>query len=52
MDANAVEERMEQLCLTFEAMKPYLVELWDNPLAPYPGETAITAKETAHAGND
>lgn len=52
MDANAVEERMEQLCLTFEAMKPYLAALWDNPLAPYPGETATTAKETAHAGND
>ncbi|MBK7927531.1 MAG: glycosyl transferase family 2 [Bryobacterales bacterium] len=52
LDADAVEERMERLCLTFEAMKPYLVELWENPKAPHPGERAAGAQEVSHAGND
>ena len=30
MDAAQVEEQMEKLCLTFESMKPYLIDRWDN----------------------
>jgi len=29
-----VEERIEQLCLTFESLKPYLLNLWDVGTAP------------------
>jgi hypothetical protein len=28
--ANEVEERIENLCLTFERLKPYLVQLWNG----------------------
>jgi len=32
MDATQVEERLERLCLHFEAMKPYLLERWRTRL--------------------
>jgi hypothetical protein len=28
--ASEVEERIEQLCMTFEKLKPYLIEKWDD----------------------
>jgi len=32
--SDQVEERIEQLCLTFESLKPYLLNLWDGGAAP------------------
>jgi glycosyltransferase involved in cell wall biosynthesis len=34
MGASEVEDRIEQLCLTFEKQKPYLLELWFGGAAP------------------
>jgi len=52
LDAAAVEERMEALCLTFEELKPYLIDLWDNPRATHPDESIQAGKETAHVRDD
>ena len=30
-DAEAVEDRLERLCLAFESAKPYLLERWREP---------------------
>jgi len=30
MISSEVEDRIEQLCLAFEAAKPYLLERWDS----------------------
>jgi len=32
--SGQVEERIEQLCLTFESLKPYLLNLWDGGTVP------------------
>ncbi|HZO54482.1 MAG TPA: cell wall biosynthesis glycosyltransferase [Bryobacteraceae bacterium] len=52
LDAAAVEERMEQLCVAFESMKPYLVDLWDNPDAPHPDDLTHAAKEASRVRDD
>jgi glycosyltransferase involved in cell wall biosynthesis len=36
-----VEERIERLCLTFEAMKPYLIAQWDRGSAAAPTEPDV-----------
>ncbi|HEX5102750.1 MAG TPA: cell wall biosynthesis glycosyltransferase [Pirellulaceae bacterium] len=48
LDAPAVEERMEGLCLTFESMKPYFIELWEHPDTPHPDDVLVAAKDSHH----
>jgi hypothetical protein len=41
LSATEVERRIEELCLTFETLKPYLIERWDGAggLPPEPNKT-------------
>jgi glucosylglycerate synthase len=41
--ASQVEDRIEQLCLRFEALKPYLIERWDRPQPARARVPAVTA---------
>jgi len=38
--ASEVEERIEQLCLTFEKLKPYLIEKWADQPSPHTAQLA------------
>lgn len=49
MDAAAVEDRMEALCLAFEQLKPYLVELWDNGAKAVPPVEPVLRTEAEAA---
>ncbi|TKB91854.1 MAG: hypothetical protein E8D41_10325 [Nitrospira sp.] len=45
------EQKIEALCLTFERMKPYLVERWQPP-APQPAAPALLHHTSTDAGGD
>jgi len=46
---DQVEEKIEQLCLTFERLKPYLLEHWDGPREgskPAPSRSPVRDQQT------
>lgn len=48
MSAMEVESRIEELCLTFESLKPYLIERWDRTSGS-PGELSKTPDADSQA---
>ncbi len=46
-----VEEKIEQLCLTFEALKPYLVAQWAADPVPEPGGECVPESERGEEAN-
>jgi hypothetical protein len=40
--ASEVEDRIEQLCMTFENLKPYLIERWDEVPSAEPARMVTT----------